>query len=94
MRVASHSFGPFFVRDNTAPQHAKVSRVYTCKIPRMADKPDWEKYSAYFSEIGKKGAKARLTKLTPEQRKDIATKASKAAARERQNKAKKKRGET
>jgi hypothetical protein len=54
----------------------------------MAEKPDWERYSAYFSEIGKKGAKARLIKLTPEQRREIATKASKAAARARKKKAK------
>jgi hypothetical protein len=55
----------------------------------MADKPDWEKYSAYFSALGKKGALARNKRLTPEQRKELATKASKAAALARRKKAKK-----
>ena len=58
----------------------------------MAEKPDWERYSAYFSELGKKGGKARAQKLTPEQRKASATKASKAAAKARTKKAKKKAG--
>ncbi|MGH9516359.1 MAG: hypothetical protein ACRD3P_11870 [Terriglobales bacterium] len=57
----------------------------------MAEKPDWERYSAYFSELGKKGGKARARKLTPEQRKASATKASKAAAAKRTREAKKKR---
>jgi hypothetical protein len=56
----------------------------------MAEKPDWERYSAYFSEMGRKGGKARAKNLTPEQRKEIATKASKAAALARTKKAKKK----
>jgi len=55
----------------------------------MAEKPDWEKYSAYFSELGRKGAKARAKKLSAERRKEIATKASKAAALARRKKAKK-----
>jgi hypothetical protein len=55
----------------------------------MAEKPDWERYSAYFSELGKKGGKARAQKLTPEQRRASATKASKAAALARSKKAKK-----
>jgi hypothetical protein len=39
--------------------------------------------TAYLSKIGRKGGKARLTKMTATQRKAIATKASKAAAKAR-----------
>lgn len=46
----------------------------------MAEQPDSELLSRYFSQIGKKGVKRRNERLTPEQRKAIATKASKAAA--------------
>jgi len=44
--------------------------------------------SKYLSELGRKGGKARLRTMTPEQRRDIATKASKAAAEARKRKAK------
>jgi hypothetical protein len=37
--------------------------------------------------IGKKGGKARFARMTPEQRKELATKASKAAAKVRSKKA-------
>jgi len=47
--------------------------------------------SDYFSRIGRKGGHARAKKLTPEERKATATKASKAAAKVRTAKAKKKR---
>jgi hypothetical protein len=50
-----------------------------------AGKPD-PKYisiSAYFAKVGAKGGKARLVKMTAEQRNAIATKASKAAAKAR-----------
>ena len=57
----------------------------------MADQPDWEQYSAYFSALGKKGAMARNKRLTPEQRKELATKASKAAAKVRTQKAAKRK---
>jgi hypothetical protein len=40
--------------------------------------------------MGKKAAKVRMRKLIPEQRKEIATEASKSAARARSTKAKKK----
>jgi hypothetical protein len=39
--------------------------------------------SAYFARVGAKGGKARLVKMTAEQRKAIARKASKAAAKVR-----------
>jgi hypothetical protein len=55
----------------------------------MAEQPDWEKYSRYFSELGRKGGDARAKKLTADQRRAIATKASKAAAEKRRAKAKK-----
>jgi len=57
----------------------------------MADLPDDEQLSRYFATIGRKGGKARLSKMTSEQRKAIATKASKAAAKKRSAEAKKKR---
>jgi len=40
-------------------------------------------FSKYLSKIGKKGGKARLTKLTAEQRSEIARKAGKAGGRGR-----------
>lgn len=44
---------------------------------------DAEQLSRYFSEMGRKGGKARAQRLTPEQRKEIAAKASKVAAEAR-----------
>jgi hypothetical protein len=54
----------------------------------MGDLPDESQLSRYFSQLGKKGAKKRYAKMTPEERKELATKASKAAARARSRKAK------
>jgi hypothetical protein len=42
--------------------------------------------SKYFAEIGRRGGKARLKTMTAEQRRAIATKASKAAAKARKRK--------
>jgi hypothetical protein len=53
----------------------------------MTDLPDENQLSRYFSMIGKKGGKARFARMTPEQRKELATKASKAAAKVRSKKA-------
>jgi hypothetical protein len=39
--------------------------------------------SKYMAEIGRRGGKARLKTMTPEERRAIATKASKAAAASR-----------
>jgi hypothetical protein len=47
-----------------------------------------DQLSRYFSRMGRKGSKVRNQRLTAEQRKEIATKASKAAAKVRQRKAK------
>ena len=44
--------------------------------------------SKYLAKIGRKGGKARLTKMTAEERIAVATKASKAAAKARQAKKK------
>jgi hypothetical protein len=46
-----------------------------------------DQLSRYFSRMGRKGSKVRNQRLTAEQRKEIATKASKAAARVRTQKA-------
>lgn len=46
--------------------------------------------SRYMAEVGRKGGKARLKTMTPEQRQAVARKASKAAAAARTKKAKKK----
>jgi len=50
--------------------------------------------SRYLSELGRKGGRARLRTMTPEERRRIATKASKAAAIARRKKAKQKRKKT
>lgn len=52
---------------------------------------DQDALSEYFAAMGRKGAKMRNQRLTPERRKEIATKASKAAAKVRARKAKRKR---
>jgi hypothetical protein len=49
---------------------------------------DEDQISQYLSNIGRKGGHARAKRLTAEQRKAIATKASKAAAKARRKKAK------
>jgi len=56
------------------------------KNDRMSDE-----LSDYFSRIGRKGGQTTAKKLTPEQRKAIATKASKAAAKKRTAEAKERR---
>jgi len=53
----------------------------------MEERPDEELLSRYFSMMGKKGAKSRNTRLSAERRKEIATKASEAAAKVRSKKA-------
>ena len=57
----------------------------------MAELPDEDQLARYFSMIGKKRAKARYARMTPEQRKELATKASKAAAKARTARVKAKR---
>ena len=47
--------------------------------------------SQYLSQIGRKGGKARLKTMTPEQRRTVALKASKAAAVARSKRAKRKK---
>jgi conjugal transfer/entry exclusion protein len=47
--------------------------------------------SQYLSQIGRKGGKARLRTMTPEQRRAVALKASKAAAAARTKRAKRKK---
>ena len=53
----------------------------------MADLPDENQLSRYFSILGKKGARVRNERMSAEKRKEIATKASKAAAKARTRKA-------
>ena len=66
-----------------------VTDVYT--RTRMPDLPNEDQLSRYFSMIGKKGGKARFARMTPEERKEFATKGSKAAAQARSKKAKAKK---
>ena len=54
----------------------------------MHDLPNEEQMRRYFSMLGKKGGKARFARMTPAERKALATKASKAAAKKRTAKAK------
>ena len=85
------SLGPFFVRDNTAPWQPWCQGYELVNSGVMDDLPGAEQLSRYFSHIGKKGGHSRAKKLTAEQRKEIATKASKAAAKARSKKAKKRK---
>lgn len=55
---------------------------------------DEDALSEYFAALGRKGAKTRNQRLSPERRKEIAIKASKAAAKVRSAKAKAKRKTT
>jgi hypothetical protein len=57
----------------------------------MPDLPDEDQLSRYFSLLGKKGNKIRNARMSPERRKEIATTASKAAAKKRSADAKKRR---
>ena len=50
--------------------------------------------SQYLSQIGRKGGKARLKTMTPEHRRAVALKASKAAAAVRTKKARQKKVKT
>lgn len=54
----------------------------------MNERLNPELLSRYFSELGRKGAKERTKRLTPERRKEIAIKAAAAATVARQKKAK------
>jgi hypothetical protein len=56
----------------------------------MADL-DEDQISQLLSELGRRGGLARAKRLSPARRKEIATKASKAAAKARTRKARKKR---
>jgi hypothetical protein len=53
----------------------------------MADDRISDQLSDYFAKIGRKGGYARAKAMTPEQRKASATKASRAAAEARTQKA-------
>jgi len=53
----------------------------------MNGEPSDEQLSRYFSRLGKKGIRNRYAKMTPDERKELATKASKAAAKVRSKKA-------
>jgi hypothetical protein len=65
-----------------------VNRVSVYTFAAMGDLPDESQLARYFSILGKKGAKTRYARMSAEQRKELATKASKAAAKARQKKAK------
>jgi hypothetical protein len=54
----------------------------------MAEPLDEDQVYKVLAELGRKGGLARAKKLSPERRKEIATKASKAAAKARSMKAK------
>lgn len=78
MRVASHSFGPFFVRDKL---YTKPLRIATLLFfaPRMGKKTKKKTaLSRYLSKIGQKGGKARLQTMTEDERKESARKAVQA----------------
>jgi hypothetical protein len=56
----------------------------------MVDHSDEDQISEVLAEIGRRGGLARAKKLSAKRRKEIATKASKAAAKVRSRRAKKK----
>jgi hypothetical protein len=58
----------------------------------MAEPLDEDQIYKVLAEMGRKGGLARAKKLTPKQRKEIATKASKAAAAKRRKRAKERPG--
>jgi phage gp16-like protein len=60
----------------------------------MPDLPNEDQLSRYFSMLGKKGNKVRNARMSPEQRRELATKASKAAAKVRSEKAQERRRKT
>jgi len=59
----------------------------------MADRADEDQMSRLLSELGRRGGIARAKKLSAQKRTEIATKASKAAAKARSKKAKQKKGQ-
>jgi len=75
----------FVLRGKLHTLPAKVSRLLPASIPLEMDEAELSKY---FSRIGRKGGIARAQQLTPERRKEIATRASKAAAKVRTRRAK------
>ena len=64
------------------------------KRPRCYSVPmDKSLLSKYLSELGRRGGKARMNTMTAEQRRAIAMKASKAAAKARKRKAEERKAE-
>ena len=57
----------------------------------MADYPNPDQLSQYFADMGRAGGRERAKRLSAKRRKEIATKASKAAAKVRKRKARAKR---
>ena len=49
---------------------------------------DEKELSKYFSEMGRRGAKERMKRLSPDERQEIARKAGKASGKVRRKKAK------
>ena len=71
---------------------SKVSNVLPATIlPPMDEDRIQDAEAAYISKIASKGGRARAKKLSAERRREIATKASKAAATKRTREAKKKK---
>jgi general stress protein YciG len=50
-------------------------------------------FSKYLSELGRKGGRARLKKMTAEERREVAIKAGKASGEARKKKAREKKKE-
>lgn len=69
----------------------KVSRLLVYRIWPMAEPLDEDQIYKIAAALGRQGGLARAKKLSAARRKEIATKASKAAAKARSKKAKKKK---
>jgi hypothetical protein len=80
----NHSPKPLRCQEKSFTSSLFCSKPLRCYSEEMAK----SLLSKYLSELGRRGGKARLKTMTAEQRRAIATKASKAAAKARTRKAK------
>lgn len=83
--------GEAFRRHNSATLALRCQGYTPIEFGRMDQPLDEDQAYKVLAAMGRKGGLARAKKLSAERRKEIATKASKAAARARTQKAKSKR---
>jgi hypothetical protein len=93
-QVLEHSLSPFCALgkrcqcpDNTATVALRCQGYGPIEFWPMTEPLDEDQVYRVLAEMGRRGGLARAKKMTPEQRKASATKASKAAAKARTKKA-------